>query len=88
MLFGYLINFRLLHGKHRRGSYDIDPLVFNMAKIITTWLVFSQGYTLSGLFSESTVSLVGASVTGGPFTMAHGAGICALFSVYEAILRK
>ncbi len=74
----------------RHGELDvqIDPLAFCVAKALITWLIYARGAEFGGLFSEETVEKVNGSVPGGYWGVMIGAGIGALTSIYEAVLRK
>lgn len=78
------------HGSRARSSQtsEIDPLTFNVAKALITWLVYSQGVDFGGLVGRESVSKVNGSVPGGHLGIMIGAGIGSLMSLYEAVLRK
>jgi len=84
-----------LKAKHAHGSRacssqtaQTDPLTFNIAKALVTWLVYSQGVDLGGLVDRESVLKVNSSVPSGYLGMMIGAGIGALTSIYEAVLKK
>ena len=94
MAFAYFFNLTLkakhAHATRARSSQtsQIDPLTFNVAKALITWLVYAQGVGFGGLVGPESVLKVNASVPGGYQGMMIGAGIGALTSVYEAVLKK
>ncbi len=94
LAFAYFFNLTLTakHGHANRSrnpqAAQFDPLTFNVAKALITWLVYSQGLNLGGLVSEESVLKVNASVPGGYQGMMIGAGIGALTSLYEAVLKR
>lgn len=65
-----------------------DPMTFNVVKALTTWLVFSQGNKLSGLFAEETIDRVLLAMPGGYTGLLIGAFIGILASLYDAALKK
>ena len=69
-------------------SLQFDPVVFNVAKAFIAYLVFAEHFNFLGLFQHFTIATVNESVPGGYAGMMTGAGIAALISLYEAILRK
>ncbi|KAI9873541.1 MAG: hypothetical protein M1830_000297 [Pleopsidium flavum] len=94
LAFGYFFNLTLT-AKHSQANRlrtaqaaPFDPLTFNVAKALITWLVYSQGVNVGGLVGEESVLKVNASVPGGYQGVMIGAGIGALTSLYEAVLRK
>ena len=78
------------HGTRGRSSQtaQIDPLIFNTAKALITWLVYSQGVKFGGLVGQETVAKVNGAVPGGYLGMMIGAGIGTLTSMYEAVLKN
>ncbi|KAF2842609.1 hypothetical protein M501DRAFT_924955 [Patellaria atrata CBS 101060] len=85
-LAAYFINFTL-NGKSR-SVYQADPLTFNVAKALITWLVYSQGAQFAGLVSPETAARVNAAVPGGYTGVLIGSGVGALASIYEAVLKR
>jgi hypothetical protein len=69
-------------------TYKFDPLVFNVVKALITYAVYAQGFRFGGFVENSTVERIGGAVTGGYEGILIGAGIGALASIYEAILKK
>lgn len=83
---GWFFNLTL-HSSKRR-SYAVDPLVYNIAKAITSWLVYSQGLRFWGLVSNATALRVEVAVPGGWFGIVIGSLVGVVASLYEAALRK
>ncbi|KAF2101593.1 hypothetical protein NA57DRAFT_35017, partial [Rhizodiscina lignyota] len=71
-----------------KASYPFDPLTFNIAKALISWMVYSQGFYFWGLTSDVTASRVNVSLPAGYTTILIGSGIGILVSLYEAILKK
>jgi hypothetical protein len=71
-----------------KPSLQFDPVVFNVAKAITAYVVYAQHFTLMGLYSHVAVTTVNESVLGGYVGMITGAGVAVLISLYDAVLRK
>ncbi|KAF2402071.1 hypothetical protein EJ06DRAFT_373116 [Trichodelitschia bisporula] len=69
-------------------AYKVDPLAFNVAKALATWLVYARGGRIWGLVSDQSAAVVEIAVPGGWSGVVTGAGVGAVGSVYEAILRK
>ncbi|KAK2802648.1 hypothetical protein FQN50_007256 [Emmonsiellopsis sp. PD_5] len=67
---------------------DFDPLVFNVAKALIAYLVYTGGFSLCDVFSRRTIATVSGSVPGGLPGLLTGSAIGVLGSLYEAILRK
>lgn len=72
----------------RKSTQVFDPLTFNVAKGLLAWLVYAQGFRFWGLYDVETIIAVNGSVLGGYQGMLIGAGIGALVSLYDAILKK
>ncbi|KAF2456260.1 hypothetical protein BDY21DRAFT_386670 [Lineolata rhizophorae] len=66
----------------------LDPLAFNVAKALVTYLVYAKGVRFGGLVSDETVGRVDGAVPGGYAGVLIGAGIGALGSLYAAVLKK
>ena len=92
LMFAYFFNFTLKSKPGARTSkasaYQVDPLSFNVAKALISYLVYAQGVRFGGLVADRTVQRVNAAVPGGYKGVLIGAGIGALSSVYEAVLKK
>lgn len=88
MAVGWLFNFSLVLGRGRQGGYDVDPLVFNIAKVLITWLVYAQGLRFGGFVGEASVATVQTAVPGGWNGIVTGAVVGAIVSLYEAMLRR
>jgi hypothetical protein len=93
LLFAYFFNFtsQIKTPRTRAAAasvYRADPLTFNVVKALTTWLVYSQGFRLGGIVSDSTVARVNGAFPGGYGGVMIGASVGALASIYEAILQK
>lgn len=100
LVVAFFFNLSLL--SHSRGSQhrsttarskihhklSVDPLTYNVAKALVTWLVYGQGVRLFSFFSDSTVARVDAALPGGHYGVLVGAGVGALASLYEAVLQN
>ncbi|KAI9756550.1 MAG: hypothetical protein M4579_003809 [Chaenotheca gracillima] len=69
-------------------GYEFDPLTFNVAKALIAILVYSQDVKFGGLIGNESVERIRGSVPGGIQGILLGAGIGALASIYEAVLKK
>ena len=97
LLFAYFFNLTL---KHRPGSttrstaasnkaaHNFDPLMFNVAKALVSFLVYSQDYKLGGLIGDDSVETVKTALPGGTQGVLITSGIGALASLYDAVLKK
>lgn len=85
---GWLVNFNLVYGTARQGGYEVDPLVFNITKVLVTWLVYSQGMRFGGLVTNDTVRIVENALLGGWRGVTIGAVVTATMTMYEAVLRR
>ena len=97
LLFAYFFNLTLKTKSGHTGTrvhqptqptHQVDPLSFNVAKALVTYLVYTQGVTFGGIFGAEAVETVRAAVPGGEKGILIGSAIGALTSLYEAILRK
>ncbi|KAK7548792.1 hypothetical protein IWX49DRAFT_48323 [Phyllosticta citricarpa] len=91
LFFAYFFNFTLQSGGPHdatRSSYQTDPLSFNVAKALISYLVYSQGIRFAGLVGEFSADVVKGALPGGTNGVLIGAGIGALASMYEAALRR
>jgi hypothetical protein len=96
LLFAFFINLTLPKPKPSHAArahtptplYSFDPLIFNIAKAVITWLVYSQGLTFSGYAAPAVAKRVISAIPGGYEGIMIGTGIGALVSLYEAVLRK
>jgi hypothetical protein len=94
LLFAYFFNLtiRPIHrhaskaDSHARTASRVDPLMFNVAKALVTYMVYSQRAKLGGLFADETIDAVRGAVPGGLHGLFIGAAIGALTSIYDAIL--
>ncbi|KAL4916530.1 hypothetical protein BDW62DRAFT_105562 [Aspergillus aurantiobrunneus] len=72
----------------RTAQTTFDPLSFNIAKAIATYLVYAHGFTFWNIYGKDSILTVNESI---PFHYAGiltGAAIGAVGTLYEAILRK
>ncbi|RDW83746.1 uncharacterized protein DSM5745_04072 [Aspergillus mulundensis] len=72
----------------RSTQTTFDPLSFNIAKAIISYLVYAHGFNFWNLYSGYALQTVNASI---PFQYAGiltGSGIGVVGTLYEAILRK
>ncbi|KAL4967634.1 uncharacterized protein BDV14DRAFT_168925 [Aspergillus stella-maris] len=73
---------------NRVNQTTFDPLSFNIAKAIVTYLVYAHGFTFWNIWGSESLLTVDASI---PFQYAGvltGTAIGAVGTLYEAILRK
>ncbi len=97
-IFGYFINLSAAnhHGSSRgRGrpsstaaESSVDLLTFSVVKAILTYVVYAQGVTFGGLIDDVSVARINSALFGSWTGVLVGAGITALASVYDAVLRK
>lgn len=83
---GHSYNTRRASIKHS-PQMQFDPFIFNLAKGLMAFLVFA-GHLRIGLFQNHTIALVNTSVPGGYSGMLLTAGLGAIVSLYEAVLKK
>lgn len=100
LLCAYFINIPLKTSlKHHYGtrratsiqtapSNQFDPLVYNIAKALITYVVYAQCSTLLGLFHPFTIATVHQSILGDYQGMITGAIIAGVMALYEAVLKK
>lgn len=69
-------------------SNQFDPLVYNIAKALIAYVVYSQQSTILGLFQQFTIVTVNQNILGGYQGVITGSAIAGIMSVYEAILKK
>ena len=77
--------------RHTRSTPSVaqfDMLSFNVAKALTTWLVYSQGVRFYGLVGNDSVEKLNGATPGGYQGVLVSTSICALTSIYEAVLKK
>ncbi|KAF4302028.1 hypothetical protein SLS57_003768 [Botryosphaeria dothidea] len=72
----------------KKPAYQVDPLTFNIAKALVSYMVYGQGVRFSGLVADETVLTVADALPGGHHGVLIGAGIGALASIYEAVLKR
>ncbi|KAL4941927.1 hypothetical protein BDV06DRAFT_171990 [Aspergillus oleicola] len=73
---------------NRVNQTTFDPLSFNIAKAVVSYLVYAHGFTFWNLWGSNSLLTVNASI---PFQYAGiltGTAIGAVGTLYEAILRK
>jgi hypothetical protein len=87
----YFYNLTLKRGAHgvraTPKSYQADPLIYNLAKALTTWLVYAQGFRFYGLFSDQTVADVNLGFYGGYQGVLISSFIGAIVSLYAVALK-
>ncbi|KAL1954064.1 hypothetical protein VTO42DRAFT_1798 [Malbranchea cinnamomea] len=69
-------------------SADFDPLVFNVSKALIAYLVYANSFTFWNVFSTAALHRVIGAVPGGLPGLLTSSAVCALGSLYEAILKK
>jgi hypothetical protein len=90
LIFAYFFNLTLKTKSAQRshsGGYRFDPLTFNVTKALITYFVYAQGVQF-GVLGEDSVERIISSVPGGYEGILIGAGVGALTSVYDAVLKK
>lgn len=75
-------------GLSSKPAYKVDPLTFNIAKALVSYMVYAQGVRFTGLVADETVSTVASALPGGHQGVLIGAGIGAIVSIYEAVLKR
>lgn len=94
LFFAYFFNITVkakANGNGRPASkpeYQVDPLTFNLAKALVSYMVYAQGVRFSGLVADETVFTVSEALPGGHNGVFIGAGIGAIVSIYEAVLKR
>ena len=95
MIFAYFFNLGLKakhgqvrHAKNVHPANQYDPLAFNISKALVAWLVYRQELSFGGLVADESIQKIQDNVPGGYQGIMIGAGIGALTSIYEAILKK
>ncbi|KAI9681587.1 MAG: hypothetical protein M1829_000784 [Trizodia sp. TS-e1964] len=93
--FSYFLNLtlRAKNGPNTRPKaggieHKFDPLMFNIAKAVIAWIVYSDYNNSDNIFGEHNVSFVKASIPGGYHGILIGASIGVITSIYEAVLDK
>ena len=76
------------NSKHIQSAQQFDPLTYNIAKALVAWLVYGQGMTFFGFHEIDSIWKLETAIPGGRQGIFVGAGIGALTSIYEAVLRK
>ena len=66
----------------------VDPLIFNLAKAVLTWAVYTRGVRLLGLLGDESVARVQAALPAGEVGVLIGAGVGVVVSLYDAVLSK
>ena len=66
----------------------VDPLIFNLAKAVLTWAVYTRGARLLGLLGDDSVARVRAALPAGEVGVLIGAGVGVVVSLYDAVLSK
>lgn len=91
LVFAYFFNITIknkANGLASKPAYQVDPLTFNLAKALVSYMVYAQGVRFSGLVEDATVSTVATALPGGPNSVFIGAGIGTVVSIYEAVLNR
>jgi hypothetical protein len=73
------------HGGPRK---NFDPLVFNVAKALVSYLVYANKFTFWDLYSPLSLERVVDSIPGGLAGVLTGSAVGTLVSLYDAVLRK
>jgi hypothetical protein len=77
---------RSSHASH--FNYSFDPLTFNIAKAVLTYVIFGQDVTFGGLVDLEYVARINAALYGGYKGILAGTSIGVLTTLYEAIVKK
>ncbi|KAF4595341.1 cupin -type protein [Ophiocordyceps camponoti-floridani] len=86
-LAGYLFNLRATASPPANEAAVIDPLVYSIAKALVAYIVYGHGATL-GLLNLGAVERLEGAVCGGYRGVLIGTAVTALFSLYDAVLRR
>ncbi|KIV97950.1 hypothetical protein PV10_01645 [Exophiala mesophila] len=72
------------------SQLQFDPFIFNIAKGLLAYLIYPQPHavTYAGLYEHHTIATVNESILGGYFAVLISAGIGAIVSLYDAVLKK
>lgn len=95
-LFGYFFNLSAnssppgprTRSRAHQPEYAIDPLTFSIVKALVSYVVYGQGVTFGGLFSETSIQRLNDAVYGGYQGVLAGTAITGLVSIYDAVLKK
>ncbi|KAL1650070.1 hypothetical protein SLS58_001448 [Diplodia intermedia] len=91
LVFAYFFNITIknkANGFETKPTYQVDPLTFNLAKALVSYMVYAQGVRFSGLVGDETVFTVANALPGGHQGVLIGAGIGTIVSIYEAVLKR
>jgi len=91
LFLSYFVNLTKKHtGVKSRKAQDenFDPLVFNIAKALITYLVYAKHINFFGIVSDETIRRVNGAVFGNYEGILIGAAIGGLTSLYDAVLKK
>lgn len=69
-------------------TYAFDPLTFNVVKALLTFAIYGQDVTFGGWVDLEYVARINSALYGGWKGPIVGAGIGALFTLYEAAIKK
>lgn len=93
LLFSYFYNVSTRDARRPRtravtaAGHGFDPLIFNVAKALLTYIIYGQGYNF-GLIDRRAISAVSMSMIGGYQGMMIGSYVGILVALYEAVLNK
>lgn len=69
-------------------NYSFDPLTFNIAKALLTYVIFGQDVTFGGFVDLEYVARINSALYGGYKGVLSGTAIGTLVTLYEAVLKK
>lgn len=69
-------------------NYTYDPMTFNIAKALLTFIIYGQDVTFGGLVDLEYVARINSALFGGYKGVLVGTGVGALVTFYDAVLRK
>ncbi|TVY78335.1 hypothetical protein LSUE1_G003959 [Lachnellula suecica] len=73
---------------HNSYTYSFDPLTFNIAKALLTYVIFGQDVTFGGLIDLEYVARINSALYGGYKGILGGTAIGTLVTLYDAVLKK
>ncbi|PLB46045.1 hypothetical protein P170DRAFT_365144 [Aspergillus steynii IBT 23096] len=74
--------------RNRAAQATFDPLSFNIAKALISYLVYANRFTFWNVFSDASIATVNESVPGQWAGILTGSAIGTIGTLYEAILKK
>jgi hypothetical protein len=88
----YFFNLTAKPSRSRGGvphfTYNFDPLTFNIAKALLTYVIYGQDVTFGGLVDLEYVARINSAIFGGYQGVLVGTAIGGLVTLYDAVLKK